>query len=304
MQDLIAWILVVATLAAAYPWACWLIPRDSRANDSGGLVLLLTLALSTGALSLIMLWEALLGLGLSLAGISLPYFALAVFGFWRWRTSLRWPSLRLPQTWQARVALTLMAIICAGILFNSLYWPFSRDDALAIYHHYAAIMADSGALAPLPGNPTLYEAYPILIPLTYSYTYLAAGWHNEFLARLVPALLSIACLGAIYHLGKAMHNATAGWLAALLLALTPNFVSWSSTGYVDLPMAYFYSLAAYFAWHLRGSQHWRDALLSGLMLGLAAWTKNAALVGLPLLLLWLLWIRLPLRLTALAMTAR
>jgi hypothetical protein len=68
-------------------------------------------------------------------------------------------------------------------------------------------------------------------------------------------------------------------------------------------MAYFYSLAAYFAWHLRGSQHWRDALLSGLMLGLAAWTKNAALVGLPLLLLWLLWIRLPLRLTALAMTA-
>jgi hypothetical protein len=54
-------------------------------------------------------------------------------------------------------------------------------------------------------------------------------------------------------------------------------------------MAFFYGLSAVFAIRLWRSRSWKDALLAGMMMGLAAWTKNAALLGVPLLGMWLLW---------------
>ncbi len=263
------------------------------------LPLLLTLALSTGALTLIMFWEALLGIRLSLLGITVPYLALMLPGWWFRRP--RWPAFHPPQSRFERLAGLLLAIICAGILFNSLYWPFSRADAVGIYAHFAEYMAEQRTIAPLAGDLTVYEAYPPFMSLNYSYAYLASGWFNEYLARLFPALLSLGCLGAIYVLGKQMYSRLAGWLAVLLLLLTPAFVSWASSGYVDLPMAFFYALAAVFAARLRTSRHWRDALLAGAMMGLAAWTKNAALLGVLFLALWLLWIRLNWKLIFLAL---
>jgi len=63
-------------------------------------------------------------------------------------------------------------------------------------------------------------------------------------------------------------------------------------------MAFYYTLAALFTLRLIQHQRTIDALLVGVMLGLAAWTKNAALVGIGLMALWALfalwqrWIRL------------
>jgi 4-amino-4-deoxy-L-arabinose transferase-like glycosyltransferase len=180
-------------------------------------------------------------------------------------------------------------MLCAGIWFNSVYWPFNREDTLGIYAYFGRYMAENRTLAELPGALTVYEAYPIMIPLTYSYAYLASGWHNDSLAASFPALLSIGCLVAIFTLGTLMRGHLAGWLAAALLALAPTFSSWASSGYVDLPMAYFYTLAAIFAWRLWQTGRWSDALLLGGSLGCAAWTKNAALVGVLLAGVWLLW---------------
>jgi 4-amino-4-deoxy-L-arabinose transferase-like glycosyltransferase len=86
-------------------------------------------------------------------------------------------------------------------------------------------------------------------------------------------------------------------LSAFLLGTTPTFVRWASSGYVDLPMAFYYTMAALFILRLMCGQRAVDALLAGVMLGLAAWTKNAALVGVGLVGLWSLvalwrgWVR-------------
>src|SRR5690606_26909942 len=136
---------------------------------------------------------------------------------------------------------------------------------------------------------SLYDAYPILVPLNYAYAYFAAGWENEYLAKTIATLLSLACLPATYLLGERLRGALAGWLAALVLALTPFFGSWASSGYVDLPMAFFYTLAAVFALRLWETGSTRDAVIAGALVGLAAWTKNAALIGVPLLGGWLVW---------------
>lgn len=273
------WLLVLLTLAAGYGWSARLL------REHGWLTVLLGLALGVGALTLIMLWEGLLGIRLTLATIVIPYFALMLPGWWR----VRPPLPRLPASWDRRFLLLILLAISGAVLFNGAYWPFYRDDALGIYQPAAQTIYTTGALIPLTGADSLYRTYPILIPLTYTYVYLAAGWENEYLAKTIATLLSLACLPAVYVLGRMLRDERAGWLAALLLALTPFFSRWASSGYVDLPMAFFYTLAAVFALRLWQSQKLIDAVLAGLLVGLAAWTKNAALIGVVLLALWLLW---------------
>lgn len=297
MQSIFAWILVVLTLAAAYPLSVWLIAPDGQSPDILTPVLL-ALALSTGLLTLVLFWEMLIGLRVSLWSAALPYFALMLPGWWLWRRGgARLPSFNLPATLPERILLALLLLLGAGVVFNSVYWPFSREDTIGIYARFGAAMFESRTLVPLAGPLTTYEAYPILIPLTYTYAYLAAGWQNEFLARLFPALMSIGCLGAVFILGQMLRSSAAGWAGAVLLALTPAFSSWASSGYVDLPMAFFYTLGAVFAWRLW--QHGRgiDAVLTGLLLGLAAWTKNAGLVGIGLMAGWMLWAKVNQRVT-------
>jgi 4-amino-4-deoxy-L-arabinose transferase-like glycosyltransferase len=136
-------------------------------------------------------------------------------------------------------------------------------------------------------DDAFYQAYPVQIPLIYTYIYLASGWVNEYLAKVIPTLFGLGCLPAAYVLGKVIYDERTGWLGALLLALTPTFARWASSGYVDLPMAFVYTLSAIFAWRLWQNNHWLDALLAGLMIGSAAWTKNAALLGIVFLAAWL-----------------
>ncbi len=195
-----------------------------------------------------------------------------------------WAAFR----WPERLAALALIGIAAAILLNAAYWPFSREDAIGIYDAQARQIASSGAILPLTGKDSLYLTYPALMPLAYAYGYLASGWHNEYLARVISALLALGCLPATFLLGQAVGGRRVGWLSVLILALAPTFGKWASAGYVDLPMAFYYTLAALFAWRLSRSNDWRDALLSGVMLGLAAWTKNAALIGVPLLFGWLL----------------
>lgn len=313
-QTFFAWILSGLLLIIAYPWAKWLLAQNPR-RDSRWLTTLLTLALSTGTLTLGMFWESLLGITFETWGIVLPYTLLMLPGWILNAPHLlkrelptrahRCAPLQIPSMRQIFL-ISPLVIISAAILFNAVYWPFSRDDAMGIYAPIAQQMADSRAIVPLPGNLTVYEAYPIHISLTYTFAYLASGWTNEYLARLFPALMAVGSIPAAYVFGAMLHGRTAGWISATLLATTPTFGRWASSGYVDLPMAFFYILSAIFAWRLWQTRHWTDALLAGLMMGLGAWTKNAALLSTLFLCAWLVWAwlrkKIDLRLAILALT--
>lgn len=137
----------------------------------------------------------------------------------------------------------------------------------------------------------------MLVPLNYVYVYLISGWENEYLAKVLSTLLSLGCIPAVYVLGSNLHRRSTGLLAAVLLAITPAFVQWASSGYVDVPMAFYYTLAAIFAWRLRQRANSRDAVLTGLMAGLAALTKNAGLIGIGLLIAWLVLMSVMRRIT-------
>jgi 4-amino-4-deoxy-L-arabinose transferase-like glycosyltransferase len=298
MQTIFAWILVVLVIAAAYPWANWLL-RQAPHPSGFLLTALLTLPLSIGILTLLMFWEGLLRVSFSVWAITLPYFALMLPGWWLWRRGDipildRNPGDTNQSSPVIRRLSACLLLISIAILFNAVYWPFSKDDAVAIYHRYGQLMYETGRLVPFAGrDDAFYQAYPAQMSLAYTYTYLASGWPNEYLARLIPALFSLGCLGAVYVLGNMVYGAPSGWLSAFLLAFMPIFARWASSGYVDLPMAFCYTVAAIFAWRLWSKQNALDGLLTGVMLGLAAWTKNAALLAIAFMSLWLIygWLR-------------
>ena len=280
---LFAWLLCGLLLAAFIPAACALLA--GRERPALGLTAALTLAFFAGAVSLVVLWEGLLSIPFSALGITVPVLALSMPGWWAWRKAGR-PLPRRPvlSRWEL-LALVLTGLIAAAILFNSLVIPFYRDDTLGIYLPQAQALFETRALLPLTGADSLYLAYPMLNQHLIAFTFMASGWENDYLAKALLTLLSLGCLLAAYALGERAAGRRAGWMAALLLALTPSFGRWASAGYADLPMAFFYSLSAVFALRLWDEGRLRDAVLAGALMGLAAWTKNAALPGLGVIVL-------------------
>lgn len=283
-----AWFLALLLLLAAWPWARWLVVEGGD-RQSFLLPALLTLALGSGALTLGMFWLGLTGIPFTLPNTTTLYLLLMLPGvvLW-WRCGHPLPRAKLPGSRILRVATLLLLPLCLGALFNSAWWPFSRDDAVWIYERFSLEMFSTGALVPLRGEWTLYEAYPIHVPLGFTWSYLAAGWPNEFLARSFATLPGLACLAAAGALGNEIRGKSSGALAALLVGFTTAFGNWVSSGYVDLPAAFFITLAVLFAWRLWRRGRWQDAVLAGLLCGLAAWTKNAALISCALLAPWLL----------------
>ena len=280
---LFAYLLCALRLAAFFPTACALLANRQRPPVA--LSAALTLALFAGSISLVMLWEGLLGIPFGTLGIAAPVLALAVPGWWVWlRAGRPLPGRPSLTRWQG-LAVLLTALVASAILLNALTIPFYRDDTLGIYLPQAQALFQTRALLPLTGADSLYLAYPMLNQHLITIAFIASGWENDYLAKALLTLLSLGSLLSAFALGERAGGQRTGVIAALLLALTPSFGSWASAGYADLPMAFFYSLSAVFAVRVWDAGHPRDAVIAGALMGLACWTKNAALPGVGVLLL-------------------
>ncbi len=304
MQSIVAVLSVLLMFIAPYPSVVWLLGRSPLAS-SRILAVLVSAGLGVGVLTWLMMAEGMLGIPFQLGSILLPFllvFAPGTFLWWRERGTRPLADTTEPAVSPllSRLGWAVVIIVGAAVLFNALYWPFYKADALGIYADQAHFMYATGGLIPLSlPNYSYYQAYPMLVQFSYTYSYLAAGWENPYLAKLIPTLLGLACLGIVYSLGSTLYSKRAGWVAIILLALTPLFGRWASSGYADLPMAFYYALAALFAWRVWQAGSGVDAFVSGIAIGLGAWTKNAILPGVALwfayLLLGLLLKRVSLR---------
>src|SRR5258708_6091756 len=277
------------------PWARWLLHRAEGTAlipaNSIVLLALTTLGLSIGLLSLVMLWMGLLGIRIDWRIAAVVCVGIGASGFLardkpyllRDQALIAVPPRPLQEI--ANVARIIIAVIVVLVLFNAVYWPFHRDDAVVIYASYGKTIASTGRL---PVGQS-YETYPMLVPLSYAFTHQAAGWVDEHLAALIPALLSVGVIGAAYLLGSELFSRSTGLIAALLIAITPTFTQWASAGYVDLPCGFFYGMSVMFLARHDRTRSWPDALLAGAMAGLAAWTKNSGLLIVGSIAVWVLY---------------
>ncbi len=251
-MSLLAWPITLLMLVCMYPWARWLLHRAERTAliPANNIVLLAltTLGLSIGLLSLVMLWMGLLGIRIDWRIAAVVCVGIGASGFLardkpyllRDQALIAVPPRPLQEI--ANVARIIIAVIVVLVLFNAVYWPFHKDDAVVIYASYGKTIASTGRL---PVGQS-YETYPMLVPLSYAFTHQAAGWVDEHLAALIPALLSVGVIGAAYLLGSELFSRSTGLIAALLIAITPTFTQWASAGYVDLPCGFFYGMSVMF----------------------------------------------------------
>lgn len=244
-------------------------------------IALTALALSLGALSVILFW-----LGLLPGRWLTPLTALVVVAGGLaaglivnpgWLAPRRWwPTLRVG--WrrllrfdaEALLVWTLLAVL-AVIAIHALYYPFIGDDVYVRYGLQAREIFDARRLTEAVGG------YPPLVPISFAATYFAAGGVNEHLARLLIALLAAGTLGATYALGRRIAGQRAGLLAATLLALTPLFVENATLAYTDIPTAFPLTLCTLYALRWWDDHRLRHALLAGLLLAVALLTKQSAL---------------------------
>jgi len=119
--------------------------------------------------------------------------------------------------------------------------------------------------------------YPLLWPGT-----LAWGWNwmgQESLLWPPWASLGfyLSCaMILVWYLGTEVSPLAGGWGGTFFLLLIPPLF-WSIHLYTDLPLAFFITAATLLLLVALRSGHSRLFLISGLMAGLAAWTKNEGL---------------------------
>jgi hypothetical protein len=185
-----------------------------------------------------------------------------------------------------RVLVAATALAAAGALVAALlmlqHFPFGAWDAVDIWNYRALVFTRAGLDAAL--HDVNHPDYPLLLPLVVSH-----GWRFLGESSALPWLVGIACAaaaaGLLYGEASRRCGPAPAMVATSLLLATPFYAVHAGSQRADVPLA-FYVLAAT-AVLVRGERTPRASLLllTGGLLGCAAWTKNegvafaAALLG-------------------------
>lgn len=140
----------------------------------------------------------------------------------------------------------------------------------------------AGQAASLAGNPRftnlfpVVRAHPLLLQMLTSPFY--ASGAGDVVGRYVAALFGVGTVGLVFALGRVVYNRRAGVLGAALIAVMPYHVAISRQMLLDGPETFFATAAAVcVAVTARtGDRRWMVA--AGGCLGLAALTKETAVV--------------------------
>jgi hypothetical protein len=201
---------------------------------------------------------------------------------------LHWRSVALYQLLLGVAAILVAVITLYYSISLARLAPHGDYDAQAIWNLRARSVYRLGdaweqAFSPLI-NRNFHMDYPLLIPLS-----VAGGWNTLGREVLrVPSILSILFLfglaGIVYMTTAYLRSSSQAALALILLLATPGLLLYSTFQTADVPLTYFF-VGSVSLFVLGANERNKSLLfLSGIMAGLAAWTKNE---GIPFVLIML-----------------
>ncbi|RPJ28981.1 MAG: hypothetical protein EHM33_02720 [Chloroflexi bacterium] len=187
----------------------------------------------------------------------------------------------------------ILGLATLAVLWTSIYYtitfarvsPHGDYDAQAIWNLRARSIYRSGdtwenAFSPLI-NRNFHMDYPLLVPLS-----VVGGWNmlgSE--VQRVPAVLSMLFLfgmaGIVFSVIAHLRTSSQAALAVIVLLATPSLLLFSTFQTADIPLTYFLIASTSLLILASNSNNRSLLFLSGIMAGLAAWTKNE---GIPFLL--------------------
>jgi hypothetical protein len=268
-------VLLAVLLGAGVPWALVILPRADWRDRP--LVVALALALGAMILTTVMFLLgtfAQMTVAGTLTGVGLVTLAGGIAAYRR--TVRTTPVPAEPRGPIARWAWLILGGLIAALVLRFLqvaYWPFTAYDALWVYGYNARVFTLTGQI------PASMDYYPQLIPLTYTFGQLVWGGINDHAARAILPIFALGSVLAAYLVGARWADHRTGLLTAALWTFYPAHAQWSRSGDLEVPLAFFFTMAALFfllAWRGEGRDRWRYAVASGLMLGGGMWTKPTA----------------------------
>lgn len=180
-----------------------------------------------------------------------------------------------PFEFDEKLMIALIAIAVALRWIHTAFWPFTAYDALWVFGYQGRHFFLEGAI------PNAIDYYPPFLSLQFAYVQTLIGGINDHAARMVIPMLHIGSILAAYLLGARLATRRAGLIAAALWCLHPYVSQWAVVGDLEIPLTFSFTLAAVFflrAWagELEPRERRREALLAGVMLGIALFTKPTA----------------------------
>jgi hypothetical protein len=282
----------LALLLASVP-GFWLLSAIDHQRE---LTLLEKLPLSYGVGLAMIAWEMLL-LQLVGLGFNLPLILLTLLGF----TSILYGSVRLHgfrrrRTFETRICdkakklskpdlffLSAVLLELAYAFFRALITPMESYDAVTIWglKGKAIYLAESIPTGFLQNKDyvTSHGDYPLLIPLSQSYVYTFLGNFNDFIPKMIFPFFLLACLSLFYltlrRVSVSRHHSL---VFTFMLATIPHFNLNATTGYVDIVVAFYSSFGAVYLYLWIQDRRSVFLIVSALLTGMAAMTKNEGLV--------------------------
>jgi hypothetical protein len=257
-------------LGLGVPWSLVLLPRDEWRNTLtvGGLALALGPLFGTTWLFLLGTFGRLY-LERALTGLMLIALVGATGAWLRRHTPYRRDiSARQSWTLTEKVLLGMVGLAFVVHVWITLFWPFVQYDTLWTFGYNPRVFLLNQSI------PAWIGYYPQLVPLTYTYGQLFTGEFNDHVAKAAVPWFFAGTLVMAYLLGaRVWGKRSIGIYTLALWVFVPSALFWSGMGDLEHVMALYFTGALIFfilAWR---SHHPRYALISGLLLAGALWTK-------------------------------
>ena len=180
-----------------------------------------------------------------------------------------------PRAFDEKLIIALITIAVALRWIHTAFWTFTAYDALWVFGYQGRLYYLEGMI------PNAIDYYPPFLSLQFAYVQALIGGINDQAARMVIPMLHIGSILAAYLLGESLASRRAGLICAALWSLHPYVGLWATVGDLEIPLTFLFTLAAVFflrAWRheTRPSAGRHEALLAGVMLGIALFTKPTA----------------------------
>ncbi|MBI5879845.1 MAG: glycosyltransferase family 39 protein [Chloroflexi bacterium] len=131
----------------------------------------------------------------------------------------------------------------------------ARIDAMSLWYDEAFSAWLSAQSLGAITERTAADIHPPLYYYILHYWTLAVG-QSEFSLRYLSLASGVLCVPLFYHLGRRLLGEPAGWIAAVLAALSPMYVWYSQEARMYMPTVLFVLLSAFFFWRWLARPTW------------------------------------------------
>jgi mannosyltransferase len=176
------------------------------------------------------------------------------------------------------IALGMVTLLAAAIRFYKLgQWSFWGDEYITVGRALGLFEGGLGRLS------------PSLLVTNISFNLFGV---NEWTARLAAALAGVVSIPVLYGLVKREYNAQLALIASILLAVSSWHLYWSQNARFYTTLLLFYTLALFFFYWALEEDRSLYMILSLVFFGLAAVERLIAAFFIPIVLIYLLFLKI------------